>query len=89
MVVGTTALHPRRFAARLGIRIRLREDLPFRIAATADMAICAWHPDRRVRRARMWEGVAACLFERAGISWSEDSVQILGARLSIGAPPIS
>jgi hypothetical protein len=82
-------LHPRRFAARLGIRIALRCDPPFRIAVTRDRVFCAWHSDRRVRRARMWEGLAACLLERAGLAWSEDAALALGARLSIGAPPIS
>ncbi len=82
-------LHPRRFAARLGIRISLRKDPPFRIAVVANRVFCAWHPDRRVRRARMWTGVAACLLENTGRGWSEDSALALGARLSIGAPPIS
>lgn len=82
-------LHPRLFAARLGIRLMLRRDPPFRIAATTDRAICAWHADRRILRARMWEAVAACLLERAGGGWSEDSALALGARLSIGLPPIS
>jgi hypothetical protein len=87
-MVGTT-LHPRLFAARLGIRIILRKDPPFRIAVASDRVFCAWHPNRCVRRARMWEGVAACLLEKAGLGWSEDTAIVLGARLSIGAPPIS
>lgn len=82
-------LHPKRFAARLGIRVTLRKSLPVRVAASADRAFCAWHPDRRVRRARMWEAVAACLLERAGVAWDEDGALALGARLSIGSPPIS
>jgi hypothetical protein len=87
-MAGTT-LHPRRFAARLGIRVTLVADPPFRIAATRDRAVCAWHADKRVRRARMWDGVAACLFERAGVCWSEDSAQAFGAHLSIGLPLFS
>lgn len=82
-------LHPKLFAARLGIRVALRRDPPFRIAVTADRVVCAWHPDRRVRRARMWEAVAGALFERAGVDWSEDAAVALGARLSIGSPSIS
>lgn len=87
-MAGTT-LHPRRFAGRLGIRVTLRKDVPFRIAATPNLAVCAWHADRRVRRARMWEGVAACLFERAGVCWSEHSASALAARLAIRSQPIS
>lgn len=84
-----TSLHPRRYAARLGIRISVLRDPPFRIAATGEHAVCAWHGNRLVRRARMWEAVAASLFERAGVSWTEDAAQAYGARLSIGSPPIS
>jgi hypothetical protein len=87
--MGEKPLHPRLFAERLGIRVTLLRDPPFRIAATSRHAVCAWHRNRAVRRARMWEAVAGALFERAGVSWSEDSAQAYGARLSIGSPPIS
>jgi hypothetical protein len=80
--------NPRETADQLGIVLQSAHEAPFRVGCRGDVVVYAWHPDQRVRDARMWEGIAQVILTRAGVSWSERAALCLAARLKIGAPAL-
>jgi hypothetical protein len=82
--MGRVAITAAELAEELGVALTECRDAPFRFAVAMDSVVCGWDPDPGVREARAWEGLAGCLLERAGVSWSEMSVLSLAARLKLG-----
>jgi hypothetical protein len=76
--------NPRALARELGITVRGQRHLSFRVGTHADGIVYGWHPDPRIRDARIWEGIAQCILTRAGVAWSEDYALSLAARMKLG-----
>ncbi len=76
--------NPLRVASELGIAVSGSLGAPFRVGSNGDEVTYAWHPDRRVRDARIWEGIAQVVLTRAGVRWSENSALCFAARLKMG-----
>jgi hypothetical protein len=80
--------NPRDVAKELGIVVRGCRWASFRVGSNGDFVAYAWHPDRRVREARMWEGIAQVVLTRAGVPWSEATALCLAASLKVWTPAI-
>lgn len=63
---------PEKLAKRLGVAVTFTDGASFCVATWESRMVCSWHPDSNVREQRVWEGLAQCLLNRAGIAWSNE-----------------
>ena len=83
MRAGSEEADPIVVARELGITVAECDAVTWRVGSTVDAVFYARSADDRVRRARIWEGIAQCLLTRAGAPWSEDDAVMLAAELKI------
>lgn len=75
--------NPYVLAAALGLRVLFGDDLPWDVAADADTVLARSDSDERVRRARVWLGIACCILTRSGSDWSEADAESLAEKIRL------